>query len=98
MKRRYHVSTRAARDLADIATYTQHTWGTPQRREYLSQLETAMNNIADNPEIGIARLELPGLRSLNCGSQVIFYALQHDKVFVVRVLHRRQDPRRQFDS
>jgi plasmid stabilization system protein ParE len=48
------------------------------------------------PALGKVRHEHEGLRSYSLGSHIVFYLHGADTLFVVRVLHNRQDVS-QFD-
>ncbi|MFT5760840.1 MAG: toxin ParE1/3/4 [Alteromonadaceae bacterium] len=47
------LSTKAKSDLIKIARYTQLTWGTTQRNDYLKILDSTFQLLADEPELGI---------------------------------------------
>ena len=58
----FHFSARAARDMADIATYTLSTWGVSQMTKYLSVIEQCASLLASNPRLGRACVQIrPGL-------------------------------------
>ena len=94
MKRGYRFSVAAARDLVEIGTYTQQTWGVAQRRVYLNRLQKCFETLSVQPKLGKSRSELPGMRGFHHDHHVIFYMATPDDILIVRVLHERQDPTR----
>ena len=50
---KFKLSTKAKSDLIKIAKYTQLTWGTVQRNDYLKLLDNAFYQIADEPMLGV---------------------------------------------
>lgn len=93
----YTIAARARRDLADIATFTEETWGRDQRTKYLLRLDDAFALIVGNPEIGRGRDDLrANLRSLVVGQHVIYYRVARDGVVILRILHVARDIQRAF--
>lgn len=69
-----------------------------KRRDYLAQLDSAIQAIARDPEIGRRCDDVRvGYRKLAQGSHIIYYRIG-DGVEVIRILHRRMDPDTQFAS
>ena len=65
----------ARQDLDDIRRYTLKTWGREQWVRYYRGLVHAFEGIMANPDGGRDRsLFATGMRSVNCGSHVIFFA------------------------
>tara|TARA_R110000782_G_scaffold82663_11_gene162480 strand:+ start:2200 stop:2499 length:300 start_codon:yes stop_codon:yes gene_type:complete len=87
------VVSRAARaDLKNIAAYTQKTWGTSQRIDYLKGLDLAFHCLAENPLSGITcDYIISGLRKHCYESHIIFYENRNSTVFIARVLHSSMD-------
>jgi toxin ParE1/3/4 len=82
----------AQADLEDIARFTEAQWGTEQKQRYMGLLEARFLQLANTPELGIARSDIKaGYRSLPAGRHVIFYRLSSDGVEILRVLHERMD-------
>jgi toxin ParE1/3/4 len=87
------LTEKAKADLKSIAVYTKNTWGREQRNRYLSMLDKAFYDLADNQlkgtECGYLR---EGYRKFHIGKHFIFY---HDIDFglveIVRILHERMD-------
>lgn len=66
-------------------------------QRWLERLRDTYRLLARNPFLGRARDEVrPGLRSFPVGRHMVFYYIQTGFVEIARVLHQRQDARRQF--
>jgi toxin ParE1/3/4 len=65
----------------------------------VAALLKAIDALADFPEIG-SRMPrfFPGCRVRSIERHVLFYRITDDEVEVVRILHERTDPIRQFHS
>lgn len=91
MIRKLKLRAKAKTDLLQIGQYTEQRWGRSQRNHYLRQLDEAFRLIMENPQIGKDRSHvLPGYRSYQQGSHVIFYK-QKESIEIIRVLHKRMD-------
>ena len=85
---RYHLSSRAEADLAEIADYTIETFGIKQARRYRDGLEACFRTLAENPKLGRSAEQLATcLRRLGYQSHVVFYVPDKDGMLIVRVLH-----------
>ena len=88
----FTVSNAARTDLKKIAAYTQRTWGAKQRKTYIKQLDTAFHFLAENPLSGVAcDYIVKGLHKHPYQHHIIFYELNNDDIFIVRVLHKSMD-------
>jgi toxin ParE1/3/4 len=85
-------SKRAKDDVDAIWAYTERRWGLAQAEVYMRLIEEAANTIVVDPKIGRS-FHIAGrqLRKYLFGSHVLIYRLTADRVFVVRILHRRMD-------
>lgn len=93
------VSKAALADLKNIAAYTQKTWGASQRRKYLKGLDKAFKFLADCPLSGNqCDYITKGLRKHPHESHIIFYEVNKDSIFVVRVLHNSMDIESKFQD
>ena len=94
------IVSRAARvDLKHIATYTQETWGADQRRIYIKELDSAFYFLSNNPLSGTACDYIDeGLRKYPHRHHVIYYEINGDNIFIVRVLHKSMDAEIQLGS
>ena len=88
------LSRLAQRDLDDIRRYTIDTWGRGQWLQYYRGLVRAFEGIASNPDGGRDRsLFAAGLRSVNCGRHVIFFAwitTAGNASVILRIVHQRR--------
>lgn len=88
------LSDLARQDLEEIRRYTVGQWGREQWLRYYRGLASAFERIEQVPLSGRPRdLFLPGMRSLNYGKHIIFYApikAAGDAVVVLRILHQRR--------
>ncbi|MXY65534.1 MAG: type II toxin-antitoxin system RelE/ParE family toxin [Gammaproteobacteria bacterium] len=91
------LSGPARRDLDGIRSYTVETWGREQWLKYYRGMVDAFEEIAADPDGGRDRsLFAAGLRSVNYGRHVIFFARlagTGDEPVIIRiVLQRRKFP------
>ncbi len=79
--------------MLSIGRYTRKQWGKIQQRHYLSQLDTAFHDLADNPEVGRVCDDIrEGYYKLGIGKHLIFYRHKgKDQIEIVRILHSRMD-------
>ena len=92
------VTDAAKRDLSDIASYTEATWGLDQKQKYIGALHERIKALWKNPSIGVVRDDAgQDCRSLACGSHQIFYRDSETTIIVLRVLHGSQDVHRHVD-
>ena len=89
------LSRLAQRDLDDIRRYTVRTWGRDQWLKYFRGLAGAFEGIAADPDKGRDRsLFATGLRSVNYGRHVIFFAripAAGDEPVILRIVHQRRN-------
>ena len=91
----FRFSHRAESDLTAIVGFTLRTWGEAQAIEYVGQLETCFQALADNPGLGRVCEEVrPSLRGFEHGRHVIFYRSRADGILISRILHDRMLPKR----
>jgi toxin ParE1/3/4 len=91
------LSPAAQGDFTDILLYTRQHWGEEQRDRYEAILSQAIGAIADFPETGTRCPQLfPGCRAHPAQRHVIYYRIGHNEIEIVRILHERTDPIRQF--
>jgi len=89
----FKVSGKAQTDLIKIAKYTQITWGTAQRNNYLKLMDAAFHQLANEPLLGVCCNYIrEGYRKRPQGSHVIYYK-EHkaNKILIVRILHKSMD-------
>ncbi len=92
---KYKLSENSIADIRGIYHYTLAQFGAEQAVAYHLGLEQAFQMICDNPQVGRRRPEIDDLtRSLVHQSHMIYYEVQTEVIFILRVLHGRQDPTR----
>ncbi len=85
-------SPAAIRDLRSISDYTFHTWGAEQEALYLRGLWKKLEEIGIRPEAHRLRNDLViDCRSARYGKHVIFFAVEEDRILVIRILHGAVD-------
>ena len=82
-------STLARSDVDDILLYTIESWGRSQLVEYKVKLEDAFEILRKNPYIG-SKKEL-SYRSFSVGRHYIFYRIDNEVIYIVRILHNKMD-------
>ena len=94
----FTLTQKAKADLKSIAAYTQRRWGRQQRGLYAKQFDDAFFMLANAPEVGNdCGFIKPGYRRFPNASHIIFYrSLSDSQIEIVRILHKRMDPRKQL--
>lgn len=89
----FRVSKKAHNDLISIARYTELQWGIPQRNHYLQEIDDCFNQLAIQPEMGMACDDIrTGYRKFPHGSHLIFYRQGVDQIVeIIRILHKSMD-------
>ena len=86
------LSRLARRDLDDIRRYTVETWGRDQWLRYYRGLVRTFEGIAADPDGGRDRsLFAAGLRSVNYGRHVVFFAriaAADNAPVILRIVHQ----------
>lgn len=98
---KYHVKITAPAlgDIEEIAVYTVAEWGEKQAQTYLAQIDRAILALADNPSLGRERYGVPpAIKGRKAGAHVVFYRVDGDTLYVVRVLHESMDHGRHMDA
>ena len=91
------IAPAAKNDLKNIYQFGLSRWGQLQSDNYLENLKSQLWLLTEQPLLGVERAELlPGIRSLTIESHILFYSVNGNKIEVIRVLHGRQDPKRQL--
>ena len=90
--RKIHLSQAAKSDLVDIWGETDRHWGEAQADRYLDDIDRALRELIANPQMGSDCSDLlHGARKLITGRHLVFYEVDSDKIFVIRVLHQSMD-------
>ncbi len=88
----YKLSIEADHDLEEIFDYTAQHYGFNQAVTYLLALKNTFNRLLENPNICRERVEIKDeIFSIVEKEHIIFYSIQKDSIFIVRVLHGRRD-------
>jgi len=87
------IAPAARNDLKGIYQYSLRQWGKTQSDIYLAAIKDQFWSLAEQPLIGVERLELlPNTRSLLIQSHIVYYRATDTRIEIIRVLHGRQDP------
>jgi toxin ParE1/3/4 len=82
----------AETDLAAILDYSVETFGEAAGANYLRSFDRAFDLLRRHPKAGALRLDIePPIRCLSHRSHRIFYDLDGQTVWIVRVLHHAMD-------
>ncbi len=91
-----HISPEAANDLLEIQQYIAVQLNTPVAAQRLAaRILQSVRGLADFPESGPCLSSVLNMdtdyRFLVCGNYLIFYRLERQDVYIVRVLYGRRD-------
>ena len=75
----------------EIWDYSRDQWGARRGVAYLRDIRTAIELVAERPDIGSELEDPTPYRRRLVGSHMILYRLQDNLVMVVRVLHQSMD-------
>ena len=88
----YVLSNKADADLDGIYIFSYQTFGEARADAYYQDLCERLNNLASNPHLGRAIDQVQtGLFCNQCARHIIFYTIEADGMFVVRILHDAMD-------
>ena len=66
-------------------------FGVDQADRYALQIDSALDTMPDNPEIGASRADLiSGLRRFRVGSHFVYYLHNSEEIKVVHIYHQRR--------
>jgi len=91
-------SPAAEADITGIWRYSAEQWGPDQADRYTDDLRDACNALAAGRKKGRAVEIRPGYLKYPCGSHVIYFKDQSDRLDIIRILHSRMDVARQLHS
>ncbi len=95
----YEFTDQAESDLDTITDYTIERWGKAQAEKYIDELEDLAQTLVENPDFGVNRDHLfEDLISFPYVSHILYYVKQPHGITIIRVLHKRMDPRRHITS
>ena len=68
--------------------YTALQWGEAQVNIYLSVIEKALQMIQENPHLGRSKYGVSrNFKGYNAGKHTIFYSVEDQTIYVIRILH-----------
>ncbi len=87
------LSAKAKSDLIKIAKYTQLTWGTTQRNDYLKALDDTFKLLADEPKLGVGCDYIKESYNKYPKTSHVIYYKEHgvNQILIVRILHKSMD-------
>ena len=93
------LSDAAAKDIEQILSQSIVDFGAHQTEQYYRSLKNCLELLGANPRMGSSADDiLPGYRRFVHDSHVVFYRDTGRGVFIVRVLPKRMDIRKQFTN
>ena len=97
MKLPIFIAPRAEKDLVVIWQYSNGDWGKEQADLYLSQLNSGIELVSENPIIGIDYSHVrSGYRKFQIEKHNLFYVPKKTELIIVRVLHISMDAESQL--
>lgn len=91
-KYKIHITQPALDDIEAIAAYTYLNWGLDQQQKYTNALKQSIKTLSADPDIGTSRFGVPNvIKGQKSGSHVIFYRLDGQTIYVLRILHQSMD-------
>jgi toxin ParE1/3/4 len=85
------VTEPAEFDIRDILSYTLKTWGAEQMLAYKQHIAEAFQTLHEHPTLGRPRY---GYLAYPVKQHKIFYRLETNTVYIIRILHKRMDAMR----
>jgi toxin ParE1/3/4 len=93
----FRLSAEAAADVEAIGDYSITIFGLARALKYHLALESHFELLGQFPRLGIPTYDLrTGLYRYPYEAHTIFYTIEPDHVFIVRVLYARADFKRHF--
>ncbi len=88
----YRLSQKAKADLQQIARYTVEQFGFHQSESYRDGFKACFQTLCANPNIGRDYSHIrKNIRRFDHNQHSIFYLVQDQYLFIVRILHNKQD-------
>ena len=85
-------SQAAKSDLIDIWVETCRQWDEAQADRYLDEIDRVLKGLIANLQMGSDCFDLlQGARKLITGRHLVFYEVNPDRIFLIRVLHQSMD-------
>lgn len=86
-------SPAAVADIGDIWDYSAENWGIEQADSYTDAIQDTCHALAKGVRQGRPVNVLPGILKYLCGSHVVYFQDEADRLVVIRILHQSQDAR-----
>ena len=90
----YHLTRKAAEDLAAIWEYTLNTWSESQADVYYNELRKTFKSIVERPVLFDREYTeiKAGIYGRKCKKHIMFYKLENtDDIEIIRILHEKMD-------
>lgn len=98
-KRLLKITAPALSDVEAIAAYTYEHWGEPQTKAYMTQIDRTIQAIGNDPALGRERYGVPrSIKGRKSGSHIVFYRVQDQTIFIMRILHESMDHGRHVEA
>lgn len=95
----YILSNKADSDLTEIYKYSHRTFGEATADAYFQSLATCLQSLAASPRLGRhTHLSIPNLLRHEHEQHIIFYQIEADGIFIIRILHRGMDAINHIDQ
>lgn len=89
---KYRLTPAAKDDLLEIWKYTIKAWGSKKAKQYLFDIETKLELVAVNPELGRVRPEINrNYFSFPASNHIIYYLKAENHIQIIAILHQRMD-------
>jgi toxin ParE1/3/4 len=87
------ITPLAARDLKEIAFYSDMNFGFAVTDAYRAGLQSAIARLLDFPAVGTeTKIGQRSVRRISFRSHIIYYQEAEDRLLILRVLHGSQHP------
>lgn len=97
--RKLEVSNQTKQEIIDIKKYTTLNWGQKQSNKYITELYNKIILLAQNPLIGMNRIDLSKeTYSFQHDSHMIYYKSDEKHLYVMAVLHKNMLPKEQLQG
>jgi toxin ParE1/3/4 len=97
-KYKLKITEPALLDAEGISAYTFDHWGEQHAETYMREIDRAVQAIADDPDLGRERYGVArAIKGRKSGSHIIFYRVQDQIIYIMRILHESMDHGRHVD-
>lgn len=95
---KYRITNEGVKDLEDIWGYTCRMWSEDQADRYYNAIISGFKIICSNPTLfgKDYGMIIHGLRGFKINKHIIFYLIESNYVYVIRILHECMDISRQL--